>query len=259
MHRVDCRKFVISSKATNMSSQPSRFIKPIVIVTLLAIAGILYWRFGDWLSLKYLADQETAIRAFGRDHPVLVPGIAFGIYVLATGLSLPGAAVLTLVMGWYFGFARGLVLVSFASTTGATIAFLLSRYLFRETIENRFGTRMKTFQDRLRREGAYYLFSLRLIPAVPFFIVNLVMGLTPIRTRTYWWVSQLGMLPGTAVYVYAGSAVPSLKQLAREGVGGILTPGLIFAFVLLGTFPLLVKTLLNRMTKSRSSTEAKKP
>ncbi|MDC0288044.1 TVP38/TMEM64 family protein [Rubripirellula sp.] len=221
------------------------------LVVLLIVAGIavgLAWQFGDYLKLDYLATQENQLREFQQLYPVLVFGAAFLIYVVVTGLSLPGAAPLTLLYGWYFGFAPTLVLVSFASTAGATISFLTSRYLLRGSIEQKFGERLQTFNKHLESEGAFYLFTLRLIPVVPFFVINLVMGLTPISTRTYWWVSQLGMLPGTAVYVYAGSSVPNLNQLAEQGAAAVLSPEQLFqlfiAFALLGVFPLLVKLIM---------------
>lgn len=185
-----------------------------VLLGLLAAVIVAYTQFRDALSLESLARQETLLRQHQLDHPVLVHGIAFAIYVLVTGLSLPGAAVLTLVLGWYLGVTSGVILVSFASTSGATVAFLLSRYLLRDWVEARFGDRLKTFHQALEREGAFYLFTLRLIPAVPFFVINAVMGLTRIRVWTFWWVSQLGMLAGTIVYVYAGSTIPGIEQIA---------------------------------------------
>ena len=154
---------------------------------------------------------------------------------------------MSLVCGWFFGFWRGVVIVSFASTAGATMAFLLSRYLFRDTIQNRFGDRLERFNRALESEGAFYLFTLRMIPAVPFFVINVVMGLTPIRLWTFWWVSQLGMLAATCVYVYAGAQVPSLPDLAEQGVAGILTPRLAAALVLLGVFPLAVRLIFNHL------------
>jgi uncharacterized membrane protein YdjX (TVP38/TMEM64 family) len=171
-------------------------------------------------------------------------GVALLIYVLVTGVSLPGASILTLAYAWYFGFARGLVLVSFASTGGATMAFLLSRYFLRDSIQSRFGDRLALVNESLEREGAFYLFTLRLITAVPFFVINPVMGLTPVRVWTYWWVSQLGMLPGTVVYVYAGSQFPDLKTLAEDGGSGLLTWPLGIAFAMLGLFPFVVKKLV---------------
>lgn len=233
--------------STNEQPTPTKSSKLKFMIMAVAVlaAGILYWQFGDHLSLQSLAERETDLRAFQSEHPVLVFGIAFLIYVAVTGMSLPGAAALTLMYGWYFGFAEGLVLVSFASTLGATVAFLLSRYLFRDAIMNRFGDRLTKFNESLEQEGPFYLFTLRLIPAVPFFVVNAVMGLTPLKTRTFWWVSQIGMLAGTAVFVYAGSSVPNLSTLAEKGVNAAFSSTqmtqIIAAFVLLGVFPLIAR------------------
>ena len=233
-----------------MNRPPSSLWKKlIVLAVVIAAATIGYLQFRDTFTLQNLAAQETELRSFQQDHAVLVYGAAFLIYVAVTGLSLPGATVLTLVCAWFFGFWRGFVFVSFASTTGATVAFLVSRFLLRDSIQNRFGEKLATFNRSLEREGAFYLFMLRLIPAVPFFVINVVMGLTPIRTRTYWWVSQLGMIPGTAVYVYAGSSVPNLTTLAEKGAKGILTPQLIVAFTLLGLLPLILKKSMRLFSK----------
>ncbi len=218
------------------------------LALLLLVAGIAvvaYTRFSDILALEHLARQEVQLRAFQQQHPVLFYGAAFLLYVIVTGLSLPGATVMTLAYGWYFGILRGVIVVSFASTAGATLAFLMSRFLFRDAIQRRFGDRLARFNQALECEGPFYLFTLRLIPAVPFFVINVVMGLTPIRTRTFWWVSQLGMLAGTAVYVYAGSSVPSLQTLAGDGIAAVFSPGqlaqIVTAFALLGLFPLAVR------------------
>lgn len=229
--------------------------KLLVLFGVVGAAGYGYVRFGDSLTLANLASQESALRAYGIEHPVLVYGLAFAIYVGVTGLSLPGAAVLTLAFGWYFGLARGLVLVSFASTTGATAAFLLSRYLLRDSIQSKFGEKLKSFNDNLEREGAFYLFTLRLIPAVPFFVINVVMGLTPMKTRTFWWVSQVGMLAGTVVFVYAGSTFPTLSALAEQGATGIITPQIFVAFAILAFMPRLAKSLVGAI-KARMITDA---
>ncbi len=195
------------------------------VLAVVAIAIIIgFTQFRDAFSFERLATQETQLRELQNSNPLLVYGAAMLIYVAVTGLSLPGATVLTLVFAWYFGFWRALVLVSFASTAGATLAFLLSRYLVRDLIQSKFGDRLVAFNQNLEKEGAFYLFTLRLIPAVPFFVINVVMGLTPMKTWTFWWVSQVGMLAGTAVYVYAGSSVPNVKALAEQGAAGILTP-----------------------------------
>ena len=232
---------------TNLPIQSSRII---VLLLLAATAGIGFWLFGDELTLSKLATREAAFRQYQTNHPVLIYLIAFGVYVAVTGLSLPGATPMTLLMAWLFGFWPALILVSLGSTTGATVAFLLSRYLFRQSIRDRFGERLDKFNAALKREGAFYLFTLRLIPAVPFFVINAVMGLTPVSIRTFWWVSQLGMLPGTAVYVYAGSRVPNLQALADKGINAIFTTSqitqILSAFVLLGLFPLIARGLMKR-------------
>ena len=229
------------------SEKPKKngWIKVVAFLIIVAIAGVLYWQFGDQLSLKALAKQETALREYQEANPVLVLGLAFLAYVTVTGLSLPGAAPLTLLYGWYFGFIKGVILVSFASTLGATIAFLISRYLFRDAIQSRFGKQLEKFNESLEKEGPFYLFTLRLIPAVPFFVINAVMGLTKVKTLTFWWVSQLGMLAGTLVFVFAGSSVPNLTELADKGAGAAFTKTQIIqifvAFAFIGILPLAAR------------------
>lgn len=209
------------------------------------ISVVCFLVFRDQLSLQSLAQHESMLLDLKSERPLETYSLGFAIYVIVTGLSLPIAGPLTLVFGWYFGFAAGTILVSFASTLGATLAFLSSRYLLRDAIQARYGGALEVFQRRFADEGAFYLFTLRLIPAVPFAALNLVMGLTPIRVGTYWWVSQLGMLAGTAVYVYAGSRVPNLGVLAEDGVGAVFEPWQLLqftvAFALLGLFPLIVR------------------
>ena len=236
-----------------MRAQTQRpWLKWVIAGTAFAIVGAVYYQYSDLLTLQSLADREQSLREYRQSHPLLVYAIALVLYVAVTGFSLPGAAVMTLAFGWYFGFARALVLVSFASTAGATIAFLMSRYLLRDSVQNRFGKRLQSFNENLEREGAFYLFTLRLIPAVPFFVINVVMGLTPMKTRTFWWVSQLGMLPGTIAYVYAGSTFPSLQAIADHGVGGILSWPLILAFAVLGVLPLAGKWVVNTIRRRQN-------
>jgi uncharacterized membrane protein YdjX (TVP38/TMEM64 family) len=221
----------------------------VVLLAVAIVAAIFVWN-RDAVSLEALIHQQNALRHAVSEYPLLVLGSAFLLYVVVTGLSLPGATMMTLVYGWLFGFWQAFVLVSFASTSGATIAFLLSRFLFRDAIQSRFRDRLAAFNEALAREGAFYLFTLRLIPQVPFFLVNLVMGLTPVRTWTFWWVSQVGMLPGTSIYVYAGASVGDLETLRQKGLSGILTWQLAIALTLLGLFPLIIKrarlALINR-------------
>ena len=239
-----------SNDADNRVASGTSPIKLIALLGIGALIAFIFFRYGDLLSLDNLAAKESELRGYQSDHPYLVYGVAFFIYVGVTGLSLPGAAGLTLVYGWYFGFWRGLVLISFASTIGATIAFLMSRYLLRDMVQSKFGDKLESFNQQLEKEGAFYLFTLRLIPAFPFFMINLVMGLTPLKARTYYWISQLGMLPGTAVYVYAGSRVPDLSTLAEKGASAVFSPSqltqLLIAFGLLGVFPLIIKKIMNR-------------
>ncbi len=227
--------------------------KILLLLVVLILGGVLYAKYGDALNLSNLADREEALRAFQKEHAIGVVFIALGIYVAVTGLSLPGAAILTLILGWFFGFGIGLLLVSVASTAGATLAFLFSRFLLRDSIQQRFGDKLRTFNESLEKEGAFYLFTLRLIPAVPFFVINLVMGLTPLRTWTFWWVSQIGMLPGTAVFVWAGASFPSLRELADHGAKGILSPNLLIAFAALGIFPIAAKKIMGRIKRQTPS------
>lgn len=230
--------------------------KLILLMLVICAAGAAAWLLRDELSLQKLAAGETAFRTFQTNHPVLVYVAAFAAYVVVAGLSLPGATALTLFIAWLLGFWRGMLVVSFGSTAGATVAFLLSRYFLRDAITKKFGDRLMAFHDALQREGAFYLFTLRLIPAVPFFVINAVMGLTPLAVRKFWWVSQIGMLPGTAVYVYAGASVPKLQTLADKGIGAVFTPSqimqILIAFALLGLFPLIVRFLMKRLTTGKS-------
>ena len=246
-----------NSDATESTKPAKRgWVKFLIFGVILAAAVVAYMQFGDQLSLQSLAERETQLRDFQKEHPVLVFGIAFLIYVAVTGLSLPGAAALTLLYGWYFGFTPGVIVVSFASTLGATVAFLVSRYLFRDSIQSRFGKQLAKFNEKLEEEGAFYLFTLRLIPAVPFFVINAVMGLTKIKTWTFWWVSQLGMLAGTGVFVYAGSSVPSLKELADKGVNAAFTPAqvtqIFIAFAFIGVLPLVARWVVKMLSKKKN-------
>jgi pyruvate/2-oxoglutarate dehydrogenase complex dihydrolipoamide dehydrogenase (E3) component/uncharacterized membrane protein YdjX (TVP38/TMEM64 family) len=203
---------------------------------LLGLAAWFLLDLGQYLTLDALKAQQSTIDGFYQANPLQVLAIFFLVYVVLTALSVPGAVILTLAAGAIFGVATGTVLVSFASSIGATLAFLASRYLFHDAVQARFGTRLKPVNDGVARDGAFYLFSLRLVPVFPFFAVNLLMGLTPIRTWTYYWVSQAGMLLGTVVYVNAGT------QLARiETLGGIASPGLLASFAALGLLPWLGK------------------
>ncbi|WP_434131289.1 FAD-dependent oxidoreductase [Methylocaldum sp. GT1BB] len=212
-----------------------------LVIVLLSLAWAFFaFDLQRFFTLETLKAQQEAIAAYRTAHPFLAITIYGLLYVAVTGLSLPGAAVLTLAGGAVFGLLWGTVIVSFASTIGATLAFLASRFLFRDAVKARFGERLKAIDSGIVRDGAFYLFTLRLVPAFPFFVINLLMGLTAIPTRTFYWVSQVGMLPGTLVYVNAGT------QLAKiESLSDILSPGLLLSFALLGLFPLLARRLVD--------------
>ncbi|MDB5891229.1 MAG: merA [Polaromonas sp.] len=215
---------------------------PKLMVAALLLAGVTAFFVFDlarFFSLAFIKDSHQLFEALYRQHPVAVASGFFGVYVAVAALSLPGAAILTLAGGAAFGLLWGTVLVSFASAIGATLAMLSARYLLREPIQKRFGRRLDEINRGIEKEGALYLFTLRLIPVVPFFVVNLLMGLTRIKTRTYYGVSQLGMLAGTLAYVNAGT------QLAKiDSLRSVLSPALVGSFVLLGVLPLVVSKAL---------------
>jgi len=220
----------------------------------LAIAAFFVFDLGQYLNLQTLKDQQAAIETFQANNPLLSVASYFVLYVITTALSFPGAALLTLAGGAVFGLLWGTLIVSFASTIGATLAFLISRFLLRDWVSQRFGQRLAAIDDGVRREGAFYLFTLRLVPAFPFFLVNLLFGLTAMKTRTYYWVSQLGMLAGTVVYVNAGTQLAKLDSLS-----GILSPGLLGSFVLLGIFPLIARKLVDIVRADKVFANWQKP
>ena len=210
----------------------------LLLVAVLAalVAAFFAFDLGRFLSLAYVKQSQGDLAALFAERPALVIGVFCAVYVAVTALSFPGATVLTLAAGAIFGVLAGTLIVSFASSIGATLAFLASRYVLRDSVQARFGARLAEIDKGVAKEGAFYLFTLRLVPLFPFFLINLLVGLTGMRAWTFYWVSQLGMLAGTVVYVNAGT------QLARiESLRGILSPGLLGSFVLLGLFPLIAK------------------
>ena len=219
-----------------------------------AIAAFFVFDLGQYLNLQTLKDQQEAIRRFHANSPLLSVSVYFLIYVATTALSLPGAALLTLAGGAVFGLLWGTLIVSFASTIGATLAFLISRFLLRDWVAQRFGQRLAAIDEGVRREGALYLFTLRLVPVFPFFLINLLLGLTGMKARTFYWVSQLGMLAGTLVYVNAGTQLGKLESLS-----GILSPSLIGSFVLLGIFPLIARKVVDALHANKVYANWNKP
>ncbi len=223
-------------------------LRKIVILALIAAAVAAFFAFdlGQYLSLGYLKQSQATFAGLYERQPLAVAAVYFVIYVAVTALSVPGAAILTLAGGAIFGLGWGTLIVSFASSLGATLAFLAARFVLRDSIEAQFGQRLAEINNGIKKDGAFYLFTLRLVPLVPFFVINLVMGLTQMRAITFYWVSQLGMLAGTAVYVNAGT------QLARiESLQGILSPALIGSFVLLGVFPLIARKVVEAVQRRK--------
>jgi pyruvate/2-oxoglutarate dehydrogenase complex dihydrolipoamide dehydrogenase (E3) component/uncharacterized membrane protein YdjX (TVP38/TMEM64 family) len=232
----------------------SRRKAAVLVAVVLLIAAFFALGGHRHLTFDSIKAQQAALQSTFEAHPWRTALAYFGAYVAVTGLSLPGAAVMTLLGGAVFGLAWGTLIVSFASSIGATIAFLASRFVLRDWVQGRYGPRLRAINEGFAREGGFYLFTLRLIPAVPFFAINLAMGLVPIRAWTFYWVSQLGMLAGTLVYVNAGT------QLAQiDSPRGILDAGLIGAFVLLGLFPLIAAKVIGGVKARRVYARWKRP
>ena len=231
-------------------------MKKIILLVGLLIVVLLFFMLdlGQYLTLDYIKSQQQGIDQYYAENRVLTLIGFFVLYVVITGASLPGATVLTLAGGAIFGLFTGLLVISFASTIGASIAFLVSRYLFRESVQSRFGSSLKSINDGIDRDGPFYLFALRLVPAFPFFVINLVMGLTSLRLWTFFWVSQVGMLAGTAVYVNAGT------QLAQiESASGIFSTGIILSFVLLAMLPFIAKKAIALLASRKALQGFDKP
>jgi uncharacterized membrane protein YdjX (TVP38/TMEM64 family) len=216
----------------------------VIAIFLTAFAAFFLFDLDQLLTLEAIKQRAESLRAYQAEHPLLIAAGYFAIYVAVTALSVPGATILTLAGGALFGVVLGTIIVSFASTIGATLAFLSSRTVLRGWVEQRFGDRLQAIHDGIDRDGAFYLFSLRLVPLFPFFVINLLMGLTRFRTITFMWVSQIGMLLGTIVYVNAGTQLAKLNTLS-----GITSPALIGSFMALATLPWMAKWILRQLRK----------
>jgi uncharacterized membrane protein YdjX (TVP38/TMEM64 family) len=218
----------------------------LVLVLLGAIVAYFVFDLGQILSLENFKASQADIVAAKDSNPILYIAGFFILYVAVTGLSIPGAAIMSLVAGALFGVLVGTIIVSFASTLGATLAFLSARFVLRDWVQGKFGERLRAVDEGLEKDGAFYLFTLRLIPVFPFFVINLLMGLTRIKTRTFFWVSQLGMLPATIVFVNAGTQISRI-----ESTSGLLSPTLIASFVALAFFPWAAKGIVAVVKRSR--------
>ena len=224
-----------------MSSARARKLLLALIVS--AVVAFFVLDLGRYLTVEAMAAQREAVQAYRAEHPVAAPLVFLVAYVVMAAVSLPGASLMTLAGGAVFGLGLGTLLVSFASSLGATLAFLSARFILRDWVQARLGHRLKALNEGIRRDGAYYLLTLRLLPMFPFWVVNLVLGLTPIRTWTFYWASQLGMLPATVIYVYAGT------QLTQFRIG----PGLVIALTLLAGFALVAGRVVEAATRGAST------
>ncbi len=221
----------------------SRIIMLVVITAFISV--FFYFDLGQYLTLEALKGQQAAIENYRTSNPILAVILYTLAYIAVTGLSLPGATILTLAGGAVFGVLWGTILVSFASSIGATLAFLAARFLLRDSVTANFPESLQAIDAGVEREGAFYLFGLRLVPVFPFFMINLLMGLTKMRVSTFYWVSQVGMLAGTVVYVNAGTQLGKISSLA-----GILSPTVLGSFILLGLFPIIAKKVVTAMGAS---------
>ena len=226
-----------------------------VIVLMLFCVFFVFFYFdaGQYLNLEYIKQQQSSIDSAYQQNPASFILLFSFSYILMTALSIPGATLFTLVAGALFGLMTGTIIVSFASTIGATLAFLASRYLFRDKVQSRYGDKLEWINNGIEEDGAYYLFTLRLVPYIPFFLINLLMGMTRLPTAVYFFVSQIGMLPATIIYVNAGKQLASINSLSD-----IVSPTIILSFTILGLFPLLAKKVVNtiRQGKSREQNES---
>ena len=223
----------------------------VLAVLVALIAAFFAFGLDEYLSLEHLQQSKAAIDRYREAQPVAASGAFVALYIAVTALSLPGAGIMTLAGGAVFGLLWGVLLVSFASAIGATLAFLSSRFVFHDAIQARFGDRLRAINAGVRRDGAFYLFTLRLIPVFPFFIINVVMGLTPIKVRTFYWVSQVGMLPLTIVFVNAGTELAKVAKLQD-----ILSPTLLGSLVLIGLFPLVARFVVEKINARRHRQKA---
>ena len=230
----------------------SKKLMKVFLILLIAsvIALFLMFDLNQYLSLASIKEKQTDLAMYYQNNSVLVSFVFAFIYISVTAFSLPISTILTLLGGALFGFVHGLIIISFSSTIGATLAFLMARNLFRDWVQKNHGVYLTKINKGFEKEGAFYLFALRLVPIFPFFLVNLVSSLLPIKTWTFYWVSQVGMLAGTVVYVFAGTQLGKLTSLS-----GILSPKLLFTFTVLGLFPILSKKAIFLMRKGKTQYE----
>jgi uncharacterized membrane protein YdjX (TVP38/TMEM64 family) len=218
----------------------------ILLIITSIIAAFFILDLQQYATLDYIKEQQYALQNYLHQNFFVSLAVFGFIYIIITAFSLPAATILTLLGGALFGFITGLIMVSFASSIGASCAFLMARFLLKDSVQEKYGKYLKNINEGFKREGAFYLFAMRLVPIIPFFVINILMGITPIKARIFYLVSQIGMLPGTAVYVYAGTELGKIKTLSD-----ISSPSLLLAFTLLGLFPIIARKSLNFLRKEK--------
>jgi len=230
--------------------------KKIILIGVIALLIVSFFLFDlqQYFSLEFIKEKQQSFNEYYQQNTLLTLLIFFVVYVAMAALSLPGAAIMTVLAGALFGLITGVIVVSFASTIGATLAFIVARYLFRDTLQERYADKLQRINEGVEKEGPLYLFAMRLVPLFPFFLVNILMGFTKLKTITFAWVSQLGMLAGTAVFVYAGTQLAQIDSLSS-----ILSPGLLIAFALLGIFPVIAKKVMNKIRANKVLAAYEKP
>ncbi|RCS43924.1 TVP38/TMEM64 family protein [Bremerella cremea] len=227
-----------------------------LLAVLIGLAGMVYYQFRDYLSLEYLATQENALRDLQAQHPIALYTVVFLIYTLLLAVGVPLCALLTIICGWLFGFIPAILLASFGSTTAGALNFVGCRYFFRNWVERTLGNTLDKFNEQLEESAAFYLFITRLIPQIPFVLVNLLMGLSPISFKTFWWVSQLAMLPALLVFVWIGTTLPNLKTISEEGMSSVLSWQLMLSLAATGLIPLAIRFALNGYQKQAEKKKA---
>jgi uncharacterized membrane protein YdjX (TVP38/TMEM64 family) len=219
----------------------------LLILIILAVIAFFLFDIQQYAKLDYIKAEQQNIFEYYKQNVFFIMVLFVFLYILVTALSLPVATVLTLLGGALFGFSSGLIIVSFASTIGATLAFLMARFLAQDYVQKNYENQLSKINKKFESEGAFYLFALRLVPVFPFFIINVIMALMPIKTWTFYWISQLGMLPGTIVYVYAGTRLAQIETFSD-----ITSPSMLIVFALLGLFPLITKKLVQLIRKDKN-------
>ena len=234
-----------------MKITPKLKLRIAIGIAFLVLAVCLWPLASQYLSPAFLAEKESAIREGYASNPVLFFVAWFFAYLTAIAVGVPGSSNFSVITGWLFGMVKGVLLVSFAATIGSVIAFLLARYCLRGQIEKRFGKPLAKFQERFGDDCPSCLFSMRLLPGIPNIFINMLPALTQMKAFTFAWVSQLGMLPGTIAFIYVGSELPSLQKIAEDGVGGLVSPGLIFGLAAIGLLPVAMRVILGKFGKGK--------